>query len=142
MELAKKEIEKVVKARKKDLEKSGNSNAFFFVKLTSALLSLALPPYSLPLHSRWLTFTLTTRSHPHSLFCMHACNDLDELYEEQRKSSDKHADKRSKYFEEAEAAHAAGDFEKAKKLREKAKLEGEKMEQAKKKASEKIFKKK
>jgi len=64
------------------------------------------------------------------------------LYEDQRKSSDKHAEKRSKYFEEAEEAFASGDHEKAKKLREKAKQEGEKMEKSKKKAAEKIFKKK
>lgn len=44
--------------------------------------------------------------------------------------------------QEAEAAYAAGDKEKAKKLREKAKEEGEKMEKSKKKAAEKIFKKK
>lgn len=65
VEAAKKEIEKVVKARKKELEKSGK----------------IFPNYS-----------VYPRTHPEMR--------LDHLYEEQRKGSDKHAEKRAKYFEE------------------------------------------
>jgi hypothetical protein len=63
----------------------------------------------------------------------------DVRYEREMRSIDMHANQRAQYFKEAEEAYKAGDREKAKILREKAKAETEKMEKAQFEAAHAIF---
>jgi len=63
----------------------------------------------------------------------------EEAYQAAKKNVDKHAQLRDKYFKEAEEAYAAGDKDKARELREKAKGETAKMEEAQDKAAREVF---
>jgi DNA-nicking Smr family endonuclease len=67
-------------------------------------------------------------------------NFTDALYKKYRAEVDAHAKARSKYYDEAKAAHDAGDGAKAKELSAKGKEEGRLMEEASLKAARAIFK--
>jgi Domain of unknown function (DUF1771) len=66
-------------------------------------------------------------------------NETDADYRKYHAKADAHAKRRAELFEEANAAHKAGDGARAKKLSEQAKSEGELMEKANREASDKTF---
>lgn len=65
--------------------------------------------------------------------------ETDALYKKHRASADHHAQMRTKYYEEASAAHKAGNGKQAKELSDKGKEEGRLMEESSLKAARAIF---
>jgi hypothetical protein len=85
-------------------------------------------------HTGVVDFAFANRSFASLSFAL-----AEEAYQAAKKNVDKHAQLRDKYFKEADAAYEAGDKDKARELREKAKAETQKMEEAQDKAAREVF---